>query len=176
VKTTLKTLVASTICFAFAAACASSGDEPSNRKPAQGQKLVISDPCALESCGSIPSSMASDDELHCTAKDLDQCDWEPTDDDTSVSYRNCKEAECGARPSVVCPPGTQFKGQQCGAENDDPCRWSTTCAPPRQTTPCPDADACGGQPTIAVICSDGSDGDMVCVTDGTECYWERSCD
>jgi hypothetical protein len=158
-----------------AVACSSGSPEPSTG--GQRQQYVAKGECAFESCGSLPSSFQDEPKLECASADGDRCEWDAASADDVVSYAFCKDSECPPRPVTDCPEGTK-QSQQCGNENDAGCAWTTTCTPPRETTPCPAPDGCDSQPLveIAVICADGSGGELVCVTDETRCYWERSCD
>lgn len=127
-------------------------------------------PCTASSCGPAPASLASP---RCKAE-ANACAWS---DDTSVSYRSCADSECGTAPDPsVCPSGTTFRGNACGSENEAACAWRTTCAPPRSTVPCSDPEGCGGKPELGVICSDGSTGDLACMTVNARCAWQRTCD
>jgi hypothetical protein len=161
--------------LAVAAACESSSSEPSPQnihpqpQPNDGS-VRISAPCSASECGEAPSSLANP---HCKPKGAG-CSWS---DDTSVSYRQCADAECGVAPSPnICPIGTTFRGNSCGSEDEEPCRWTTHCSPPPSTAPCPNADGCGPKPALAVICSDGGIGDLVCMEFQSRCAWQRTCD
>jgi hypothetical protein len=127
-------------------------------------------PCNASKCGDAPSSLKKP---RCKPAPTD-CGWS---EDTSVSYRGCEEKACGTPPGPeTCPSGTTFKGNSCGAENEGPCAWNTVCAPPPSTTPCPNAEGCGGKPEIGVICKDGSTGDLACMQFDSECRWQRTCE
>jgi|GEM_PF-835475 len=132
-------------------------------------------PCTSTACGEVPASSKATKPA-CRSSGS-TCAWaEPSPDDT-VSYRECAAKECGTKPDAsVCPAGTTYKGSQCGSENDGACVWRSSCTPPPSTTPCPDADGCGGKPEIGVICSDGSTGDLVCMKQGASCGWQRTCE
>jgi hypothetical protein len=161
-----------------AAACSSTSDSPEPNPAGEKQQLVAKGDCTFEACGSMPSSYAGEAKVECTEA-AGECSWSPPDPlDGVVSYAQCEESECPARPSVDCPAGTVRASQQCGNENNTGCAWSTVCVPPRETTPCADQHGCDSQPVaeIGIICQDESVGSFVCVTDGRSCYWERSCD
>ena len=136
-----------------------------NRSP-----VSFTAPCTAERCGDVPGSISSP-----RCKPLPaECGWT---DDTSVSYRQCPESECGAAPGPeVCPEGTTFKGNACGSENEAACAWTTACAPPRSTTACPDANGCGEMPLIGVICEDGGTGGLECMQFDGYCSWQRTCE
>lgn len=138
-----------------------------NRHP-----LAFTAPCTPEVCGAVPESIG---EPRC--KPLPEaCAWSD-DRDGTVSYRFCEDSECGAPPTAdVCPAGTLFGSNNCGAENDDPCAWTTSCVAPRSTTPCPNPEGCGGQPMIGVICQDGTNGGLACMQVDAGCEWQRDCD
>lgn len=183
-KTVASLLLSSTF---FVVACASdpttttppapSPDEPGDTPPkVQRTALAFVAPCTATACGTVPESSTS--EKPTCVEELGACGWTDPNPEDTVSYRFCEATECeGPAPDAnVCPAGTKFGGADCGAENDEACRWRSSCAPPRLTTPCPDPEACGGQPMIGVICEDGTNGGLVCVTDGNTCRWERSCD
>jgi len=159
-------------------ACGGS-EEP--KSPSDGgssrQTLSVNGDCQFEACGSVPSSMAAAAKVECSAGSSAACAWsEPAGG--SVSFRSCADSECPARPAVDCPADTVPSTQYCGSENDAACEWTTVCAAPRITTPCPQANGCDHQPviTIGIICKDGSTGGMACVTDGDSCFLERDCD
>lgn len=158
-------------------ACASSDPGSGAKSPAStSQTLTAVGDCAFSACGSVPSSLGSEPSVKCSAGSSDSCAWSASSDDTVVSYRPCAASECPAAPAIDCPAGTVSSSQQCGSENDAACAWTTVCVPPRDTTPCPNADGCGAQPELGVICKDGSNGALVCVTNGQKCSWERNCD
>jgi len=164
-------------CFSaslLALACGSA-DQPTGAKSPSttSQTLSTVGACTFEACGSVPSNLASTPSVKCSGTSGDNCDWEASG---SVSYRPCAASECPAAPAVDCPAGTVRSTQQCGSENDAACAWTTTCVPPRDTTPCPNPDGCGPQTELGVICQDGSTGEQVCVTNGQSCSWQRSCD
>lgn len=146
------------------------------------QTLLAKGECTFEQCSALPSSLDHAATVECSG-DGDghgnACAWSAIDpNDTSVSYAPCAESECPSRPAIDCPEGTVKSLQTCGNENDTGCAWTTHCVPPRETTPCADQKGCDGQPLmeLAVICSDGTTGGFVCVSDDTRCFWERSCD
>lgn len=164
---------------ALSAVACSSGESPEPSPGGQRQQYIAKGECGFESCGSLPSSFQGEPKLECSSADGTDCEWDVVSDDPddAVSYASCEDSECPPRPVTNCPEGTK-QSQQCGNENDAGCAWTTTCTPPRETTPCPATDGCDSQPLgeIAVICEDGRGGEFVCVTDDTRCYWERSCD
>jgi hypothetical protein len=161
----------------FLAAC---GGNEGAKSPSEGgstrQTLSVNGACSFEACGALPSNLSSAPQLECGASSSEACGWSA--DAASVSYRQCAATECPPPPAVECPADTLQSSQACGSENDGPCAWTTVCVPPRVTTPCPQADGCSGQPvlTIGIICKDGSNGGMACVTDGARCFLERDCD
>lgn len=138
------------------------------------EALTFTEPCAASTCGEVPSSNPSAKPV--CAQAAGSCSWTAPDPNGSVSWRECKESECGAAPGNVCPAGTEQGTSTCGSENEGPCKWQTACLPPKSTTPCATADGCGPQPAIGVICKDGSNGDLVCMQTGSTCNWQRSCD
>jgi hypothetical protein len=149
-------------------------DTPERRQ----QTLKLTDNCEFASCGSLPSSLSSEPVVECSSTQEAECAWSDTGKDAVASYRFCADSECPKKPDVECPAGTTFGSQQCGSENDAPCAWTTSCVPPRVTTPCADSGGCDDQPmqAIGIICKDGSNGGLACVTDGDRCFWERDCD
>ena len=161
-------------------ACSSTSD-PQDPSPEgrRSQALVAKGDCTFEACSSLPSSLDDAGRVECTSGAGSACEWANGDDnEASVSYRFCQDSECPPRPALDCPGDTVKSSQQCGDENDTGCAWTTVCVPPRETTPCPSKTGCDGQPVIeiGIICSDGTNGGFVCVTDDKSCYWERSCD
>lgn len=151
-------------------------DPPANDEPTAQASLAFRSPCTASSCGALPSSLGGASSARCAAQASAACGWSAAESDETVSYRPCKPSDCGAEPGAsICPSGTTFKGNQCGAENDGACTWTTSCAPPRSTTPCSE-DACGPKIEIGVICQDGSTGDLACMKQGSKCVWERTCD
>ena len=162
---------------AWLVACGASEEAKS---PSDGgsirQTLSVNGDCQFEACGSVPSSMASTPKVECSAAPSAACAW--SDASAVVSFRQCADSECPAKPAVDCPADTVQSTQYCGSENDAACAWTTVCVPPRITTPCPQANGCDNQPVslIGIICKDGSNGGMACVTDGNSCFLERDCD
>jgi hypothetical protein len=157
-------------------ACGSSDQNQGAKSPATArQTLSTVGDCAFTACGSLPSNLSSTPSVKCAGASSDSCTWSASDDST-VSYRPCAASECPTAPAIDCPTGTVHSSQQCGSENDAACAWTTVCTPPRDTTPCPDANGCGAQPELGVICSDGSTGALACVTNGQTCSWQRNCD
>lgn len=181
IRTTM--LAASLFAFAFAAACSNS-DDGGNTDPAQNddgntattrEALNFVAPCTTSACGEVPSSSKSTKPT--CAQLSGSCSWSDADPSGTVSYRPCAESECGTKPDAsVCPSGTTFKGAQCGSENEGACTWTSACVPPPSTTPCPEADGCGPQPAIGVICSDGGSGGLECMKQGSKCVWQRTCE
>lgn len=159
-------------------ACAGADRGESDTPETRRQTVKVSDGCEFASCGVMPSSLSSEPVVECSAPDGAECSWSDTGDDASVSYRYCADSECPPKPAVDCPAGTTFGSQQCGSENDAPCAWTTSCVPPRITTPCADSHGCDHLEVqaIGIICKDGSNGGFACVTDGKSCFWERNCD
>jgi hypothetical protein len=157
--------------------CSSTSTPGVSPSGAGRQELVAKGDCVFEACSSLPSSLSSEPVVECSSSGGAECSWAAGDPDGTVSYRPCAESECPERPAVECP-GDAVKSQACGSENEAGCAWTTTCVPPRETTPCPAPSGCDDQPVqaIGIICEDGSNGSFVCVTDDTRCYWERSCD
>ncbi len=136
------------------------------------REAAFTAPCTAQRCGDAPSSIANPQ-----CKPLpSECGW--ADDDGSVSYRACADAECGAAPGAeVCAEGTTFKGNTCGSENEAACAWTTFCAPPPSTTPCAEGDdGCGPMPMIGVVCTDGGAGGLACMQFDGRCNWQRTCD
>jgi len=163
----------------FLGACGGSEEakSPSDRA-ATRQTLSVNGECSFDGCGVMPSSLASVPKVECGASSSGACAWSEDAANGSVSYRQCADTECPAKPAIECPADTVQATQSCGSENQGPCVWTTMCVPARVTTPCPQADGCSGQPvpTIGIICKDGSVGGMACVTDGASCFMERDCD
>jgi hypothetical protein len=152
------------------AACGGTTTTPQPAPGGTASQALYTAPCTSSVCGSQPSGMEK------CVPNKDSCEWHDVDPDGTVSYRPCASSECGKEPGAeVCPPGTTFKGNQCGSENEAACRWTTTCAPPRSTKPCA-TDACGPMPEIGVICKDGSTGALACMDQNGKCGWERTCD
>lgn len=157
-------------------ACAGADRSDSDTPDLRRQTLKAEDGCEFASCGALPSSLSSEPVVECSSTAGEACSW--SGDDGSVSYRYCADSECPPKPEIDCPEGTAFGSQQCGSENDAPCAWTTSCVPPRVTTPCADSHGCDDLPVqaIGIICKDGSNGGFACVTDGESCFWERNCD
>lgn len=163
------------------AACSSESDGDTPRSPSEDPKadtavtaLEFVAPCNGQACGTPPSSGTSS-KAACVEV-ASACTWKASPD-TSVSFRPCADAECGAKPDAsVCPSGTTFSGATCGSENEGRCAWHSACSPPPSTTPCAGADGCGPKPELGVICKDGSTGDLVCMQKGASCGWQRSCE
>jgi hypothetical protein len=158
-------------------ACGSTSDSQDRSPEGRRQQWVAKGECTFEACSSVPSSFEGEARVQCSKGDGEECEWSADGNDGSVSYAPCEDRECPARPAIDCP-ADHSKSQQCGNENNAGCAWTTVCVPPRETTPCPSSNGCDGQPVLelGVICSDGSTGGFVCVTDDERCYWERSCD
>jgi hypothetical protein len=169
--------IALTLSLSFVA-CGGTDLGESETPERRQQTLKAADDCAFASCGSIPSSLSNEPVVECGSSPGAECAWSDTSNDASSSYRYCADSECPTKPEVDCPAGTVFGSQQCGSENAGPCAWTTSCVPPRVTTPCPDSHGCDGIPvqTIGIICKDGSTGGFACVTDGKSCFLERNCD
>ena len=158
-------------------ACGSADQSGGAKSPSSTrQTLSAVGGCEFAACGSLPSNLSSTPSVTCSSGSSESCAWAASDADATTSYRPCSASECPAAPALACPPGTVHSSQQCGSENDAACAWTTVCSPPRDTTPCPDANSCGPQLEIGVICSDGSNGALVCVTNGQTCSWQRNCD
>lgn len=175
----LPTILASMFVVQSFFAC--NGESPSTNgddAPAAKQTLVVSGDCTFAACGVLPSALSTEAKVSCESSTDAACAWSPSSDGTSVSYRYCTDSECASKPTIACPDETHFASQACGSENDGPCTWTTTCTPPRETTPCPQTTGCDELPMMAIgiICSDGKVGGFACVTDGQQCYWERNCD
>lgn len=151
-------------------------DDTGDKTETVREALDFIAPCTASVCGEIPPS-AKSSRPRCRSS-AGACAWsDPPSPDDSVSYRACEESECGPKPDAsVCPSGTTYKGAACGSENEGPCTWRTTCVPPPSTTPCEDAYGCGPKPELAVVCKDGSVGDLLCMKQGTRCDWQRSCE
>lgn len=171
----------------FLAACGSSSPAPSTPSadaddtvtpddtPAARTALAFTAPCTASACGDVPKTSIATKPV-CVAS-AGRCAWSDPDPNTPVSYRECEATACDAEPDAsVCPSGTTFKGANCGAENEGECVWRSVCSAPPSTTPCSDADGCGGKPELGVICKDGSTGDLVCMKQGAACGWERTCE
>ncbi len=158
------------------------GGTDSAKSPNEGgatrQTLSASGECSFAACGSVPPSLGEAASVECGMSSSEACEWSEDADSSSVSFRQCADAECPAKPAIECPGDTIQSLQHCGSENDGPCAWTTVCVPPRVTTPCPQADGCANQEIslIGIICKDGSTGGMTCVTDGEKCFMERDCD
>ncbi|HEY6078064.1 MAG TPA: hypothetical protein VIW29_04640 [Polyangiaceae bacterium] len=159
-------------------ACGSAEQGAGAEPAAVQQTLSVVGACTFVACGSMPPSLATTPSVECVASaeaSSDSCAWS-TSDDGSVSYRPCAASECPVAPAIDCPAGTLRSSQQCGSENDAACAWTTVCTPPRDTAPCPEIDGCGPQPALGVICDDGSNGELACVTNGQTCSWQPNCD
>jgi len=159
-------------------ACGNADQTAGAKSPSPtSQTLSVVGACAFAACGSLPSNLASTPRVKCSSASSDSCAWSASSNDDGVSsYRPCSDSECPDAPAVTCPAGSVHSSQQCGSENGAACAWTTDCVPPRDTTPCPDANGCHAQPELGVICSDGSNGALVCVTNGQTCSWQRNCD
>lgn len=174
--------ITSTLALLSFAGCATDSDstpaDSGDKTTVTKQTIELSGACTIDACGSVPSSLSRESTVSCADASGASCAWASSSDDTSVSYRSCSDSECPEKPSLECPEGTRFASQSCGSENDGACLWTTICAPPRETTPCPESTGCDDLPLmeIGVICTDGSTGGFACVTDGQKCYWERNCD
>jgi hypothetical protein len=160
------------------AACSGSGPHPAD--PAPGgtrQQLVAKGDCTFTECGT-PSSFEGEAIIECAPSTNDSCEWSADVTDGVAGYAYCEDSECPPRPAIDCPADTVKASQQCGNENNTGCAWTTVCVPPRETTPCPAQNGCDDQPQLAIgiICSDGSAGSFVCVSDDQKCFWERNCD
>jgi hypothetical protein len=161
----------------LALACSSAEQSAVSKSPASTrQTLSAVGSCAFAGCGTVPPGLANAPSVQCSSAPSEGCGWSASDADATTSYRSCAASECPPTPSIDCPAGTVHSSQQCGSENSAACVWTTVCAPPRDTTPCPDANGCGAEPALGVICKDGSNGALVCVTNGQACSWQRSCD
>ena len=158
-------------------ACGGSSDQTGGAQTPStaAQTLSAVGDCGF-SCGSVPANLSSAASVSCSGPSADSCAWSADSDDGTTSYRQCAASECPTAPAIDCPMGTARSSQQCGSENGGACTWTTVCTPPRSTTPCPDANGCGAQPELGVVCSDGTSGALVCVTNGAKCSWERNCD
>ncbi len=158
-------------------ACSGGSGDNRSPDPSVNQSFEVRGDCNFEACGVVPSSLESVSQVSCSTS-AGACTWSSSADDSSVSYRPCADSECPSRPSLQCPTGTSQASQTCGSENSAACAWTTTCVPPRVTTPCSDNHGCDNLPLVAmgVICSDGSTGGFACVADGQSCRWERNCD
>ena len=173
---TKKIISSFSLFFALGIAACSSSTGPADHAPGgTRQQLVAKGDCTFEECGT-PSSFEGEPSIECSAPTNAACEWSA--DDGVVGYAYCEDSECPPRPAVDCPADTVKASQQCGNENNRGCAWTTVCVPPRETTPCPAQNGCDDQPqfTIGIICSDGSVGGSVCVTDDQKCFWERNCD
>jgi hypothetical protein len=162
----------------FSMLACGSADQTGAPKSASSTSQTLSavGACSFAACGSMPSSLSGTPSVKCSGESAGSCAWSARGADSSVSYRPCSESECPAAPAIDCPAGTVHSSQQCGSENDAACAWTTICSPPRSTTACPRQDGCGPQLELGVICNDGSNGALVCVTDGQACSWQRNCD
>jgi hypothetical protein len=135
-----------------------------NRKEA-----TFTAPCTATSCGITPGELAKP----VCKPASSQCTWSESE---VTSYRPCAESECGVTPGTdVCAPGTEFKTNMCGSENEGACLWRTVCAPPPSTTPCSAPDGCGEMPLIGVLCQDGGTGELACMQFASECRWQATC-
>jgi hypothetical protein len=161
---------------ALVASCESGSSEttpPQNihpqPQPNNGNQTFTA-PCNAETCGTAPGSLTSP---RCK-QEASGCGWS---DNSSVSYRQCPESECGVAPTAdVCASGTVFRGSVCGSENESVCAWNTICAPPPSTTPCAKGnDDCGPMPMIGVVCEDGGMGSLLCMQFESRCDWQASC-
>src|SRR5205085_829561 len=127
-----------------ALACASSSDGNSPSAQDTKQTLTFQGDCTAVACSSPPSNLSTAPAVTCTGSTGATCQWTPTGASSSTSYRQCSEAECPAKPAITCPSGTTLASQTCGSENDAACTWTSACVPPRDTTPCPQANGCDG--------------------------------
>lgn len=148
-------------------------------QPVHGYELIYEEPCSVEECDRI--DRPSEQGVHrCTrAFEAGACRWETGGPNTSVSFSQCEEPRCGARPAIQCPAGLQLGGHTCGSENDEPCRWHTSCGVPPSDVPCPNEE-CGPAQTIAAICSEdggfeGPIAEMVCRRTAFGCFWQHEC-
>lgn len=175
----MRTLLRFLFASAFVAACASSspndppgpGSQNIHPQPQPNRKqLKFTAPCTPATCGEAPEAL---ERPRCKPVDA-ACEWA---EDQPVSYRLCSADECGEAPdAAICPSGTTSKGNECGSENDGRCAWTSVCVPPPSTIPCADPAGCGPKPEIAVVCSDGSIGDLACMHFETRCGWQATCD
>ncbi len=173
------TIIAASFAFtAFACGSTSNGGGGSTPTQETKQTLAFRGDCTATACSSPPSNLSTAPTVTCSGGTATDCQWTSTDADSTVSYRECAAAECPAKPDIACPTGTALASQTCGSENDAACTWTSSCVPPRDTTPCPQANGCDGQAMIelGIVCKDGSTGAFVCVTDGKACHLERNCD
>jgi len=165
------------LCSLLPLACSSGSDKTAGvQTPTEVQQTLSGVGDCGFSCGSVPSNLSTVPSITCSAPSKGACAWSAASADDTVSYRQCAASECPAPPAIDCPAGTARASQQCGSENSGACTWTTVCAPPRSTTPCPDANGCGAEPELGVVCSDGSNGALVCVTSGSKCSWQPNCD
>jgi hypothetical protein len=167
-------------CALSAFACGGSGSDSLPTIQQTKQTLVFKGDCDASACASRPSNLETAASVTCASATDAACQWtdsDNSDSETSVGYRNCGASECSAKPNITCPTGTTLDGQECTSENDAPCSWTSKCVPPRDTTPCPQANGCDDQPMelIGIICTDGSTGALACVTNGKQCTWEPNC-
>lgn len=160
----------------FLSLACGNADQGAKSPAATSQTLSAVGACAFAACGSLPSNLASTPSVRCSGPASDSCAWSASADHDVSSYRACSASECPDAPALDCPAGSVHSSQNCGSENGAACAWTTVCVPPRDTTPCPDANGCGAQAELGVICKDGSSGALVCVTNGQTCSWQRSCD
>jgi hypothetical protein len=158
-------------------ACSGSDTSGTKSTSTTSQTLSVVGACVFSGCGSLPSNLSSAPSVTCSGASADACAWSAdSGDDSAVSYRWCTASECPPAPAIDCPTGTVRSTQQCGSENDAACTWTTVCTPPRSTTPCADQNGCGVELERGVVCSDGTSGALVCVTDGSQCSWQPNCD
>ena len=139
-------------------------------QPTKGEASFTS-PCTAEACGEAPVSLTSP---RCKPV-ANGCGWS---EDSSVSYRTCEESACGTAPGPnVCPAGTTFKANTCGAEKDGPCGCTTAWGGRRCSTGCTTLYGCGAaKPELGVVCSDGGIGDLACMKFIDGCRWQPTCD
>ncbi len=153
--------------------------DPSKNPPTVRTSLSYDGACSASTCGEVPPSNTAAAPVCTPIPATGACDWADTSSSAATSYRPCSDAECPTTipGKSVCPADLEFKGANCGSENDGACIWRAACAPPKSTTPCPDANGCGDAvPAIAALCDDGTSAGLACflLPNGT-CTLQADC-
>lgn len=148
-------------------------------QPVRGYELIYEEPCSVAECEAVERPAGNGVHRCSRAFEAGACRWETRGPDEAVSFSPCDEPRCGARPDVACPAGLVRGGYTCGSENDEACRWHTSCGVPPSDVPC-DPEQCGPAQAIARICSEdggfeGSMAEVVCRQTAFGCFWQFEC-
>lgn len=146
------------------------------------RELTYVGACGVETCTTIGTPKTKGTHV-CAPISSSECTWTSLPPDTTVSFRQCEDVECGAKPDIGCPDAMSLVSQTCGAEGvgskEGPCLWRSTCARPPSTTPCDPSKCPGSIPAIAALCGDGGPdspvADMKCMQQATGCDWQPVC-